>query len=122
MESYVDDMLIKSAKGESHTTNHREEFERTRLQNAQLNLTECTFTVKSGIFPCVLVSERKIMKKIEELEGYGGQEVSNLPHGSAVHEQSSSRTQSLSLQGWRSVLPLLLDSVGQQELQVNTKV
>ena len=45
IEVYVDDMIAKSQKSESHPTNLRKLFERLRKYQLKLNPLKCTFRI-----------------------------------------------------------------------------
>lgn len=57
MEVHMDDMLVKSVKGDLHTSNLRESFKCMRKQNVLHNLTKCAFEIKLGKFVGFMVSE-----------------------------------------------------------------
>ena len=48
IEVYVDDMIAKSRKGDSHAENLKKLFERLRKFQLKLNPSKCTFGVTSG--------------------------------------------------------------------------
>jgi len=60
MEVYIDDMLVKSSKGEDHISHLRECFEILNKYDMKLNPAKCTFGVPSGEFLGYLVTERGI--------------------------------------------------------------
>jgi hypothetical protein len=57
---YVDDMILKSKKGESHVQVLRKLFERLRKYKLRLNPVKCSFRVKSGKLLGFVVSDRRI--------------------------------------------------------------
>ena len=60
IEVYVDDMIAKSASEEEHLVNLRKLFERLRKYKLRLNLSKCTFGVRSGKHLGFIVSQRGI--------------------------------------------------------------
>ena len=60
IEVYVDDMILKSKKGESHVQVLRKLFERLRKYKLRLNPVKCSFRVKSGKLLGFVVSDRRI--------------------------------------------------------------
>lgn len=60
MEACVDDMPVKSIKGNIYATDLRESFKCMRKHNVHLNSTKCAFGVKLGKFLGLMVSERGI--------------------------------------------------------------
>ncbi|KAL0444302.1 UNVERIFIED_CONTAM: hypothetical protein Slati_2152900 [Sesamum latifolium] len=72
MEVYVDDMLVKSMKGDDHLKDLKQAFEIMRAYGMKLNPDKCTFRVRGGKFLGYMVSERGIEanpKKIEAIAG-----------------------------------------------------
>ena len=53
---YVDNMLVKSKKVDSHLDDLREIFDTLRKYQIRLNLAKCVFGVSSGKFPGFMVS------------------------------------------------------------------
>ena len=60
MEAYVDDMIVKSRKGESHVKKLSSVFEVMRKYNMRLNPGKCSFGVESGKFLGYLITQRGI--------------------------------------------------------------
>ena len=60
IEVYVDDMIAKSRKGDSHAENLKKLFERLRKFQLKLNPSKCTFGVTSGKLLGFVVSDRGI--------------------------------------------------------------
>ena len=56
MEVYVDDMLVKSKKVESHLDDLKETFEMLKKFKMKLNPTKCAFRVSSGKFLGFMIS------------------------------------------------------------------
>ncbi|KAL0417367.1 UNVERIFIED_CONTAM: hypothetical protein Slati_3568600 [Sesamum latifolium] len=68
MEVYVDDMLVKSMKGDDHLKDLKQAFEIIRAYGMKLNPTKCTFRVRGGKFLGYMVSERGIEANLEKIE------------------------------------------------------
>ena len=74
MEVYVDDMIVKSMRQESHDVDMRESFENIRKYKIKLNPAKCTFGVTSGKFLGFMITQRGIeadpsqIKEIQELK------------------------------------------------------
>ena len=68
MEVYVDDLLIKSRKAESHLDNLKETFDTLRKYHMRLNLAKCVFRVSSGKFLGFMVSQRGIEANLEKVK------------------------------------------------------
>ena len=68
MEVYVDDMLVKSRKVESHLDNLRETFDTLRKYQMRLNLVKCVFGVSSGKFLGFMVSQQGIEANLEKVK------------------------------------------------------
>lgn len=60
MESYIDDMVVKSMATEDHLTNLVETFQTLRKHYLKLNASKCAFGVWSGKFLGYLVMHRGI--------------------------------------------------------------
>ena len=60
MEVYIDDMLVKSLKGNDHVKDLNCSFSIMRKYNMKLNPEKCSFGVTSGKFLGYLVSQRGI--------------------------------------------------------------
>ena len=56
MEVYVDDMLVKSKKVESHLDDLKETFEMLKKFKMKLNPTKCAFRVSLGKFLSFMIS------------------------------------------------------------------
>ena len=56
MEVYVDDMLVKSRKTETHLADLQETFDTLRRYRMKLNPVKCLFRVSSGKFLGFMVS------------------------------------------------------------------
>lgn len=56
MKVYVDDMLVKSKKVESHLDDLKETFEMLKKFKIKLNPTKCAFRVSSGKFLGFMIS------------------------------------------------------------------
>ena len=73
METYIDDMLVKSKSGEDHIAHLQDAFQLTRLHRLHLNPNKCAFGVRSRNFLGFLVSRRGIemapgqVKAIEQM-------------------------------------------------------
>ena len=60
MESYIDDMLVKSKERFDHTKHLQESFELLRRHYMKLNPLKCAFGVSSGKFLGFMVTQRGI--------------------------------------------------------------
>ena len=60
VEVYVDDMLVKGRKEESHLDDLKETFDTLRQYSTKLNKTKCAFGVSLGKFLSFMVSQRGI--------------------------------------------------------------
>uniref|UniRef100_A0A2N9HGN5 Uncharacterized protein n=1 Tax=Fagus sylvatica TaxID=28930 RepID=A0A2N9HGN5_FAGSY len=60
VEVYIDDMLVKSTRGEDHLVHLREVFEILRRDELRLNASKCLFGVRSGKFLGHVISSRGI--------------------------------------------------------------
>ncbi|KAL2236310.1 UNVERIFIED_CONTAM: Retrovirus-related Pol polyprotein from transposon [Sesamum indicum] len=68
MEVYVDDMLVKSRRPETHLSHLRESFDIMRAYGMKLNPTKCIFGVGGGKFLGYMVSSRGIEANPEKIE------------------------------------------------------
>ncbi|KAJ8506560.1 hypothetical protein OPV22_007446 [Ensete ventricosum] len=74
MEIYVDDMIVKSRKTETHLSDLAETFHTLRKYKMRLNPTKCTFGITSGKFLGFIVHQRGIdanpdkIKTIQEMQ------------------------------------------------------
>ena len=60
MESYSDDMLVKSKECPDHTTHLQQAFELLRAYGKKLNPTKCAFGVSAGRFLGFMMTQRGI--------------------------------------------------------------
>ena len=60
MDVYIDDMLVKSVKGELHITYLAEAFQVLKSYNMKLNPAKCAFRVSAGKFLGFIVNSRGI--------------------------------------------------------------
>lgn len=60
VETYVDDMVVKTKCGNSHLEDLRETFTTLPKFGLMLNLSKCTFGVRSNKFLGFMMSERDI--------------------------------------------------------------
>ena len=60
IEVYVDDLIAKSQKDESHVENLWKLFKRLRKFQLKLNLAKCTFGATSGKLLRFIVSKKRI--------------------------------------------------------------
>jgi len=67
VDSYIDDMIVKSKKSEDHLTDLEETFDRLRRYNLKLNPVKCVFAVGGGKFLGYLVTERGIEANPEKI-------------------------------------------------------
>ena len=56
VQVYVDDMLVKSRKGDNHLDDLKKTFDALRFYNMKLNLGKCAFGVTAGKFLGFMVS------------------------------------------------------------------
>ena len=68
MEIYVDDMLIKSKKEDTHLDDLKETFTTLRQYQMRLNPSKCAFGVSLGKFLGFMVSQRGIKAKLEKVQ------------------------------------------------------
>ena len=68
MEVYVDDMLVKSKRADSHLDVFRETFNTMRKYQMRLNPAKCVFGVSSGKFLRFMVSQRGIEVNPEKVK------------------------------------------------------
>jgi hypothetical protein len=66
--TYVDDIIVKSTKQESHITNLQETFANFRKAGLKLNPEKCVFRVKKGKFLGCLVSTKGIEANLSKIE------------------------------------------------------
>ena len=67
MEVYVDDIVIKSAKGNDLLADLAETFQSLRAYNIKLNPEKCVFGVPAGKLLGFMVSERGIEANPEKI-------------------------------------------------------
>ena len=60
MEVYIDDIVVKSRRGNEHVDHLRKKFERIRHCQLKLNPLKCEFGVRIGNFLWFLVHQRMI--------------------------------------------------------------
>ena len=60
VQVYVDDMLVKSRRGDDHLDDLKETFDTLRSYNMKLNLSKCAFGVMAEKFLRFMVSQRGI--------------------------------------------------------------
>lgn len=60
VEVYVDDMLVKNARGLSHLDDLQETFDTLHLYDMKLNPSKCVFGVALGKFLSFMVSQRRV--------------------------------------------------------------
>ena len=60
VQVYVDDMLVKSQRGDDHLDDLKETFDTHRSYNMKLNLSKCAFGVMAEKFLRFMVSQRGI--------------------------------------------------------------
>lgn len=68
MKVYVDDMLVKSKKVESHLDDLKETFEMLKKFKIKLNPTKCAFRVSSGKFLGFMISHWGIEANLEKVK------------------------------------------------------
>lgn len=68
MKVYVDDMLVKSKKVESHLDDLKETFEMLKKFKMKLNPTKCAFRVSSGKFLGFMISHWGIEANLEKVK------------------------------------------------------
>ena len=68
IEVYVDDMIDKSKKGESHVQVLKKLFKRLRKYKLRLNPVKYSFGVKSGKLPRFVVFDRGIVVDSDKLK------------------------------------------------------
>ena len=67
MEVYIDDMLVKSRKGQDHLADLRVTFNILKRYKMRLNAAKCAFGVESGKFIGYLVTRRGIEASPEQV-------------------------------------------------------
>ena len=67
VQVYVDDMLVKSRKGEDHLEDLRETFDTLHSYNRKLNPGKCAFGVTLGKFLGFMVSQRGIEPNLNKI-------------------------------------------------------
>ena len=67
VEVYVDDIVIKSAKGNDLLADLAENFQSLRSYNIKLNPAKCVFGVPAGKLLGFMVSERGIEANLEKI-------------------------------------------------------
>ena len=60
VQVYVDDMLVKSRRGDDHLDDLKETFDTLRSYNMKLNPSKCAFEVMAEKFLRFMVSQRGI--------------------------------------------------------------
>ncbi|RDY12604.1 Retrovirus-related Pol polyprotein, partial [Mucuna pruriens] len=68
IEVYVDDMITKSKSPEQHLKDLRKLFAKLRKYRLRLNLTKCTFGVKTGKLLGFVVNERDIEIDLDKVK------------------------------------------------------
>ncbi|KAL2226151.1 UNVERIFIED_CONTAM: Retrovirus-related Pol polyprotein from transposon [Sesamum indicum] len=68
MEAYVDDILVKSKRSQSHIEDLAQAFSIMRTYSMKLNPDKCTFSVRGGKFLGYMVSEREIEANPEKIQ------------------------------------------------------
>ena len=68
VEVYVDDMLVKSAKGAQHLDDFQETFDTLKRYKMKLNQSKCAFGVVSGTFLSFMVSHRGIKANLDKIQ------------------------------------------------------
>ncbi|XP_039146852.1 uncharacterized protein LOC120284115 [Dioscorea cayenensis subsp. rotundata] len=68
MEAYIDDMIVKSKVGESHTKKLNQVFDVLRKYDMRLNPNKCTFRVQSEKFLSYTITKRGIEANPEEMQ------------------------------------------------------
>ena len=68
VESYVDDMILKSKKKEDHLRDLQETFDRLRYYNLHINPSKCVFGTGGGKFLSYLITERGIEANPEKIK------------------------------------------------------
>ena len=67
MEAYVDDMIVKSRKEESHIEKLKKVFHVMRSHNMRLNPSKCSFGVSAGKFLGFMITQRGIEANPEKI-------------------------------------------------------
>ncbi|XP_039687770.1 uncharacterized protein [Medicago truncatula] len=60
LEVYIDDLVVKTSEGQSHSDDLKEIFQQIRKFNMRLNPTKCTFGVQAGNFLGFLLTRKGI--------------------------------------------------------------
>ncbi|GAA0186758.1 hypothetical protein LIER_34046 [Lithospermum erythrorhizon] len=68
MKIYVDDIFVKSRRGEDHLANYRETLEVLRSSRLLINPEKCSFGVTSGKFLGFMISKRGIERNLDKIE------------------------------------------------------
>ena len=68
VEVYVDDMLVKSAKGTQYLDDFQETFDTLKRYKMKLNQSKCAFRVASGTFLSFMVSHRGIKANLDKIQ------------------------------------------------------
>ena len=68
VESYVDDMIVKSKKREDHLRDLQETFDRLRYYNLRINPSKCVFGTGRGKFLGYFVTKRGIEANPEKIK------------------------------------------------------
>lgn len=68
VETYVNDMVVKTKPGSSHLQVLRETFATLSIYRLMLNLMKCNFRVKFGKFLGFMMSEREIKTNLCKVE------------------------------------------------------
>ena len=68
VEVYIDDVIVKSMRKESHAVDLEKVFEILKTFNMKMNLNKCTFGVTGGKFLGCMVSSRGIEAKPEKVQ------------------------------------------------------
>ena len=67
METYVDDMMVKSMRMIQHVPDLQETFATLQEHNMRLNPAKCAFGVSSGKFLGFIISQRGIEANLEKI-------------------------------------------------------
>lgn len=68
MQIYVENMITKSKKAQSHATNLRETFENIKHHSMRLNPARCSFELTTGKFLGFLITQRDIEANPSEIK------------------------------------------------------
>ena len=69
--AYVDDIVVKSDKKETHIQDLQETFKNLRKSGLKLNPDKCIFSIKKGKLLGCLVSARGIEANLEKIAAVG---------------------------------------------------